>query len=187
MLLLLFLLIVPAKALAQTEVKSPQAADRSEKASKTTMIKSFFTGLKGDWSGKYALWLRPDMPAQRSNIRAEFSSAASGNYFLMKYSWKRGDKPHDGVFLFWGQGNSANASWGDSFHSVPNPLKCEGAVKDGGKKIVMMSTYSVGSGPEWGWRTEFTRTGPDSLLMEAYNILPSGVEALAVRAVMKRN
>ena len=44
----------------------------------------------------------------------------------------------------------------------------------------------MGEGPAWGWRTEFTQQSPNSLLMEAYNIMPNGVEALAVRVELKR-
>ena len=44
----------------------------------------------------------------------------------------------------------------------------------------------MGEGPAWGWRTEFTQQSPNSLLMEAYNIMPDGVEGLAVKAELKR-
>jgi len=44
----------------------------------------------------------------------------------------------------------------------------------------------VGNDEAWGWRTEFIQQSPNSLLMEAYNIMPNGVEALAVKAELKR-
>ncbi len=44
----------------------------------------------------------------------------------------------------------------------------------------------MGEGPAWGWRTEFTLQGANTFLMEAYNITPGGMEALAVKAEMKR-
>lgn len=149
-------------------------------------VKDFWTSLAGDWTGSYSLWLRPGTPAQNSDIRATIQPTAKGNYFLMSYSWKRGKDAHEGVFLFGGKDETATATWGDSFHSVPEPLHNSGMLQEGGKKLVVNGSYSAGDGPAWGWRTEFTRQGPDSFLMEAYNITPEGLEALAVKAELKR-
>ncbi len=110
---------------AQLQAKPPQKNISSNEETQTKTAKAFYAKLKGDWKGSYSLWLRPGTPAQKSDINANFQSAAKGS-------------------------------------------------------------YSMGKGPAWGWRTEFTQQDPNSLLMEAYNIMPNGVEALAVKAELKR-
>ena len=163
-------------------VAGPQAKTPVEK----NPVKTFFAKLSGDWNGSYSLWMRPGTPAQKSEITAQFQSTAKGNYFLMTYAWKQGGKVQEGVFLFGGHGKTATATWGDSFHMVPEPMLCKGELKDGGKKLVIKGSYDMGKGPAWGWRTEFTLCGPNAFLMEAYNIMPNGVEGLAVKAELKR-
>lgn len=147
---------------------------------------SFFAELTGDWRGSYSLWTRPGTPAQKSNVSANFQPVAKGNYFLMTYSWKRGDEMQEGVFLFGRNRNDLTATWGDSFHMVPDPMACKGEFEIGGKKLILRGSYSGVDGPAWGWRTEFTLQDRESLLMEAFNIMPNGVEALAVKAELRR-
>lgn len=185
-LVLLCFLGFSGMAAAQLQVKPPSKKISSNEKTQTKTVKDFYTKLKGDWKGLYHLWLRPGTPAQKSDITAYFQSAAKGNYFLMTYSWKKGDEVQEGVFLFGGHGKAATATWGDSFHMVPEPMQCKGELKDDGKKLIVKGSYSMGEGPAWGWRTEFTQQGPKSLLMEAYNIMPNGVEGLAVKAELKR-
>lgn len=177
---------VSGVVVAQLQVKPPQEKISSNEETQTKTARAFYARFKGDWKGSYSLWLRSGTPAQKSVINANFQPAAKGNYFLMTYSWKKGDEAQEGVFLFGGHGKAATATWGDSFHMVPEPMQCKGELKDGGKKLIVKGSYSMGKGPAWGWRTEFTQQGPKSLLMEAYNIMPNGVEGLAVKAELKR-
>ncbi len=65
-------------------------------------------------------------------------------------------------------------------------MQCKGALSDGGRKLILHGSYAASSGPDWGWRTEFTLLGADKLRMEAYNITPEGQEALAIRAELTR-
>lgn len=171
---------------AQGQVKPPQEKIASHEETQMKSVKEFYSRLEGDWKGSYKLWLRPGTPAQESEIKASFRPAAKGNYFLMTYSWKTGDEAQEGVFFFGGHEKAATVTWGDSFHSVPEPMQCKGELDDRGEKLVVKGSYSAGEGPAWGWRTEFTQRGHTSLLMEAYNIMPDGVEALAVRAELRR-
>ncbi len=183
---LAFLVSVYATMIAQYPSSPDQTTTSSRKVMEPKNVKEFWTGLTGEWKGTYSLWLRPGTPAQTSDTKAIVQPTAKGNYFLVSYSWKRGNDAHEGVFLFGGDGEAATFTWGDSFHSVPEPMHCSGKLTDGGTKIVFKGSYAAGTGPDWGWRTEFTRQGPNSLLMEAYNITPEGLEALAVKAELRR-
>lgn len=176
-LILLCLLTLSSLGIAQSQIK-PSEKEISSKA--------FYEELKGDWKGSYSLWLRPGTPAQVSDINANFQSVAKGNYFLMTYSWKKGNEAQEGVFLFGGNKKTATATWGDSFHSVPEPMQCKGELMDDGKTLIFEGSYSMGEDSAWGWQTEFTQQSQESLLMEAYNIMPNGVEVLAVKAELKR-
>ncbi len=183
---LLILLGLSGAVIAEHHAKSPQDKNPTSKEMKTKITKAFYAKLTGDWKGSYSLWLRPGTPARKSDINANFQPAARGNYLLMTYTWEDGGEAQEGVFLLGGHGNVATATWGDSFHMAPAPMQCKGELEAGGNKLVVKGSYSAGEGPDWGWRTEFTREGPNSLLMEAYNIMPNGVEGLAVQAELKR-
>ena len=101
----------------------------------------------------------------------------------MTYSWRQGGKSQEGVFLFGGGEKSATATWGDSFHMAPRPMQCTGELKESGNQLFFKGSYSMGKGPAWSWRTEFTLKGPNRLLMVAYNIMPNGIEGLAVSRI----
>ena len=169
-------------------VAQPESPDPVSFTGETPMgnAKNYYQSLVGEWHGSYSLWLRPGAPARESSINASFKSVVNGNYFLMHYSWGKEDDLQRGVFLLGGQEQAVTATWGDSFYSAPNPMHCKDELNKGDSKLVLNGNYAAGEGPDWGWRTEFTRKGPNSLLMEAFNITPDGLEGLAVRAEMER-
>jgi hypothetical protein len=180
------ILLLFGRVAAQMQDKASQKMIISNEETHMKSAKAFYEELEGNWTGSYSLWLQPGTPAQQSDIKANFQSAAKGNYFLMTYSWKKGEEAQEGVFLFGGNGNAATATWGDSFHMIPEPMQCTGELNEDGKKLIVKGSYSMGEGPDWGWRTEFTRHDQKSLLMEAYNIMSDGVEDLAVKAELIR-
>jgi hypothetical protein len=139
-------------------------------------VQAFYDAMKGDWRGGYDLWLMPTSPKESSESTAEINNG------VMNYQWAQGEKSHQGAFDFGGSGKEANFSWSDSFHSSNAAMKGSGSLSEDGSKLVFMSHYSAGDDqPEWGWRTEFTFSDPQTLKMEAHNITPEGQEALAVR------
>ena len=185
-LLLLCFLSLFCFAVAGAQTESPREKMPAKEETHTNTAQDFYAQISGDWNGSYSLWLRPGTPVQKSEITAHIQSTAKGNYSLMTYAWKRGGEAQEGVFLLGGHGKTATATWGDSFHMVPEPMQCKGELKDGGKKLIIKGSYAAGEGPDWGWRTEFTLRGPNAFLMEAYIITPNGVEGLAVKAELKR-
>ena len=150
-------------------------------------VQDFYKKLKGEWSGPYSVWLNPMEPPLNSEIEAQGRFVAQGSYFLLTYSWNGEDEEREGVFLLGGEGGTASATWGDSWHMQPEPMVCEGELTEDGKKLVFLGSYGASPEmPDWGWRTEFTLQGEDAFLMEAYNITPEGLEGLAVRAELTR-
>lgn len=150
-------------------------------------ITEFLHNLVGSWTGYYHLWLAPGAPVDESSTAASVRLVASGRYAEIVYSWYREGKEQGGIFLLGGADGNANATWGDSFHSQPDPMHCPGRLANDGYRLIFDGSYPVGPGePDWGWRTEFVLKNPDTLLMEAYNITPTGDEHLAVRAEYQR-
>lgn len=145
-------------------------------------VRAFFERLLGRWQGDYRLWLYPQADVQQSAVDAEIRPAAGGKYLLFTYGWEQGGSRQEGVFLLGGQQEQATATWGDSFHSAPEPMICRGSLADDGQKLTLYGNYSAGD-ETWGWRTELTREG-NALVMQAFNITPAGQEGLAVRAEM---
>ncbi len=143
----------------------------------------FFTNATGTWQGSNTLWLKYPENPQKSAARLVVSSGR------IDYEWAYEGKPQTGTFVFAGSGDSISASWTDTWHSK-QPMALNGTFDNGVIKV--FGTYSVGDGPDWGWRAEFHQTGPDKLAMKMYNILPDGVfpesprELLAVDMVLTR-
>lgn len=142
---------------------------------------SFFRAMQGTWKGTYRLWLNPTVPAEVSTSHATVRAIADGAFCSFSYDWSRGEKHYEGVFLLAG-GATPSATWGDSFHSAPDPMQCPGRLDKDSRKLIFDGKYPAGDGsPDWGWRTEFWITESGKLRMDAYNITPDGEEALAVR------
>jgi hypothetical protein len=50
-----------------------------------------------------------------------------------------------------------------------------------GNGVVLYGTYAAGDGsPDWGWRIVLDWCDPDHFSFRMFNVLPDGVEALAV-------
>lgn len=150
-------------------------------------VSEFYQAMQGSWSGTYHLWLDPAKPSETSRANATGKMVAKGAYFLFTYQWTQGQKDQEGVFFLAGLGEKATTTWGDSFHSVPKPMECEGFLVDDGKKLVLNGKYSGGPGqPDWGWRTEFSMEDSTHIKMEAFNISPDGSEDIAVRCELEK-
>ena len=145
-------------------------------------VPEFYQAMQGSWSGTYNLWLDPTKPPETSTANATSKMIANGAYCLFTYQWAQGEKSQEGIFFLSGLGEKAMTTWGDSFHSVPEPMECKGSLVDKGKKLIFNGNYSGGPGqPDWGWRTEFSMEDSEYLKMEAFNVAPDGKENIAVR------
>jgi hypothetical protein len=151
-------------------------------------VQAFYRALQGEWGGTYSLWFKPNEPVRNSDATAEGRFLAREAFFLLTYTWHTDDMDQEGVFLLGGKGETASATWGDTWHMQPDPMVItEGELTSEGQELVFLGSYGTGpDSPDWGWRTEFTLQGEDAFLMEAYNITPDGLEALAVRAELTR-
>ena len=161
--------------------------DISDSQTTPSDVQEFYQRLAGEWEGTNALWPHPSEAAINSTSIASAKFIAGDIYFQLTYTWESDSGQEEGVFLFGGKGEKPTASWGDTWHMATELLNCVGALSVDGQKLILRSSYRTGSEtPDYFWRTEFTLTGPDAFIMEAYNITPEGLEAPAVRAVYSR-
>jgi len=137
--------------------------------------------LVGEWSGRDELWLGPGEPVRESATEATVTTAAGGGFLLIAYTWSHGGEPHDGVLLARltpGPG-AVDMVWVDSFHTQGQFMTFAGQEADDGA-MAAFTTWSPGSGPDWGWRIVLDSGGPDDLTMRMYIATPDGEEAPAV-------
>jgi len=145
---------------------------------------SFLNVFSGQWQGVYQLWLDPTKDPEESVGNAERRFVAGSDFLLWTYSWNRGGTEQQGVFLLGGRRDAVSATWGDTFHSSPAPMICEGQMSDRGSLLMLNGQYQAAD-ETWGWRTTFAVEDAGGLKMEAFNIWPNGQEDLAVRCEFK--
>jgi hypothetical protein len=133
---------------------------------------TFLDRAAGTYAGSNLLWFRdPDRPEESAaEVRVEAARVS--------YTWQYEGAPQSGVLDFAFEGDRVNAALTDTWHS-PEPMSCAGTHTPDG--VTFLGTYGAGSGPDWSWRTELRSPAPGELLMEMYNIEPSGEEHIAVR------
>src|SRR5690606_17936239 len=143
--------------------------------------------LVGTWAGHNKLWLDPSQPVRESATRLTATAAAAGKFLVLTYAWADGETPHDGVLIVrtGAEPSPIDMGWVDSLHPAGQVMQFEGqGTADGSVNATTM--WSVGAGPDWGWRIHVSSTGPTDLIVRMYIATPDGVEAPAVEARYSR-
>ena len=147
----------------------------------------FLASLAGGWTGTAKLWLEPDKLADESPVLGTITLVLEGRFAIYLYQGAVEGEPQHGMFTF-GYNTTLDryeASWLDSFHNNTAIMFCSGAPKENGFLVIGSYPDPTG-GPDWGWRTEVTLEDADHLTLEAYNIMPDGVEAKATKTRLTR-
>lgn len=137
--------------------------------------------LAGEWSGSNKLWLEPGTPVRESDATARIGSTANGQFLQLAYDWADQGSPHSGLLVLRivdGPG-PVDIVWVDSFHTMRAFMQFARteSVAEGWNAS---TTWSVGDGPDWGWRIEVTCPSPDELLIRMFITTPTGEESPAV-------
>ena len=140
------------------------------------MLQSWLNEFQGSqWKGKAELWLDPngnDVDISECILAIESR--------VLTYTWAYEGETKTGSFIF----NDDGATWTDSWHQ-PEPTHCKYLSNAWGLFTVEYS-YSVPSGPDWGWRCKLSQRPADSLVLQMTNIAPWGEEGRAVRMIFQR-
>ncbi|MEM7061861.1 MAG: hypothetical protein AAF572_01700 [Cyanobacteria bacterium P01_B01_bin.77] len=140
------------------------------------MLQPWLNQFQGSqWKGKAELWLDPNgNEANVSECILAFESR------VLTYSWAYEGETKTGSFIF----DDDGATWTDSWHQ-PEPVRCQN-LSDAWGLFTVEYSYSVPSGPDWGWRSKLSQRPDGSLVLQMTNIAPWGEEGRAVRMISQR-
>ncbi|HEY0733945.1 MAG TPA: DUF1579 family protein [Herpetosiphonaceae bacterium] len=147
-------------------------------------LEELFT-LAGAWAGTNRLWLPPAEEAYESPTTAALSPIVGGKFVQLSYTWAFEGEAQEGVLLIGHEpeNGAVTVVWADSWHMGNKFMICQGQIED--ERIVVRGSWSVESGPDWGWRIELD-TEDVQLRMRMYVVEPAGDEALGVEAIYTR-
>ncbi|MBX3185861.1 MAG: DUF1579 domain-containing protein [Labilithrix sp.] len=144
------------------------------------------TALAGTWAGTTLTWLDPSAPPSESRVDASVETLLGGRWIRIAYASTVMEKPHAGEMTV-GFHNDAKAhemTWIDSFHTGTSIMLSTGAPRDDGA-VSVLGSYAAGP-QRWGWRTVIHQPSSGELVIEAFNIAPSGEEFPAVTTKLTR-
>jgi hypothetical protein len=141
----------------------------------------------GSWRATNRLWFTPTSDVIESPIALTLDVAVGDVVCALRYEWTYDDAVHTGILLVHDPAGATapDMVWSDSFHtgSTLMPFR-QGERTD--TSIVATGSYAAPPGPDWGWRIALISETSNDLLIQMYNITPTGEEGLAVEARLTR-
>ncbi len=126
----------------------------------------------GRFAGTNRLWFMPGTPAHVSD--GVLGVAAD----RVSVRWAHEGVARAGELVFSGPGPSCRCVFTDTFHAAAG-LVLHGHVQ--GSALFLYGTYPAGDrSPDWGWRIVLDWCDPDHFGLRMFNVLPDGMDALAV-------
>ncbi len=141
----------------------------------------------GNWSGIARLWFEPDKLANESAIAGSIESITGTSILRYRYSGTILGRTHQGEewITFNCAASRCEVAWHDDFHMNYGILFSTGSLLPNGYSV--RGSYAVGGDqPKWGWRTDLNILNDDQIEFLAYNITPTGEEALATHIQYQR-
>jgi hypothetical protein len=146
---------------------------------------AWLTELAGRWIGETQTWFDPESAPETSPTGATIEALLGGRWIRIDYQGTAMERPHAGVLLlgFHRDPQLFEAAWIDSFHTGTAIMMSVGAPRSDGL-VSVLGSYAAGS-ERWGWRTTLRRDA-DELVLESFNVTPTGQELRAVLTRLRR-
>jgi hypothetical protein len=126
----------------------------------------------GRFTGSNRLWFMPGTPAHVCDGTLVVAADR------VSVRWSHEGAPKEGELVLSGPARSCRGDFTDTFHAASG-LVLHGHVQGSG--VLLYGTYPAGDGsPDWGWRIVLDWCDPDHFSFRMFNLLPGGMEALAV-------
>jgi hypothetical protein len=165
-------LLVAGLAVAQDPPKNGEEKKMSSRSDALSKL----AGTR--WSGTGELWLdKLGNEAHKSECSLTVDPAAVGSF---SYTWSHEGKPQTGSVVL----HDKEVVWTDTFHQ-PTPKKCS-LLSDSWALLAAHCTFSMGGGPDWGWRLALAQRPSGELVLQMTVTTPWGEESRAVRMVFTR-
>jgi hypothetical protein len=166
-----------------------QPAERANLSKKwePSSVQKLSERLCGKWQGEVKTWFEPGVLADTSTIAGEYSWALEGKILRHQYRSEINGRPRSGeeLLAFNEISQKWELVWFDTFHMNYGLLNSTGDSTASGFSVT--GNYAVGPGmPDWGWRTEYRLATDDQLIIQAFNQMPEGEEALAIEVTYRR-
>ncbi len=163
--------------LAVAQDSPPKNGEEKKALSGANDALSKLTGSR--WTGTGELWLdKLGNEAHKCECTLTMDPAAVGSF---SYTWSHEGKAQTGSVVL----RDGGAVWSDTFHQ-PKPVKCS-MLADSWALLAAHYTFSVGSGPNWGWRFALAQRPTGELVLQMTVTKPWGEENRAVRMVFTRS
>lgn len=148
----------------------------------------FLKKIEGGWQGKTALQISADEEARESDSFIMVAPIILGKFHQVNYTWVDDGQAQAGLMLMGYSSDleKATAIWLDSWHTSERFMHLEGSLDESGS-LNFEGSYSVPSGPGWGWRITLQLDDNESFLITMFNISPDVEELWAVKGVYERS
>lgn len=148
-------------------------------------VLSVLLELAGSWTGHNQVLL-PGEPPHESPTTASLTPIVAGKFVQLAYTWAYDGVPQEGVLIVGHEtaNDVVTTVWIDSWHMGNTFMLCQGQINAAGA-IDVRGTYTVESGPDWGWRIVITPSS-NAVRIQMYNVAPEGEEFLGVEASYTR-
>jgi hypothetical protein len=134
--------------------------------------------LAGDWTGTNRVQPAPTDPVNESASQLTISPILGGTFLRIDQEWSWNDTPQSGSLLigYLPKQELATIHWIDTWHNGRGSMALTGRFADDGIKLTALGSFSVDTGPDWGWRIELQLTDADELTINMFCINPANAK-----------